>query len=507
MSRTENSLKNIKFALLFQVVGTIISFFTRRVFVQILSQEYLGLNGTFANILSMLSLAELGIGSAITYSLYKPLAKNDQEQLAAIMALFRRVYYAIGLLVALLGFALTPFLPVLIRDLPDIPYIYLIYLLFVFDSSLSYFYTYKQSLIIADQRRYIISTCTSTLNILLHLAQVLFLWLTKNYLVYLGLQIGKTLLENVILSCIANRLYPYLNNVESAELDPGTKRTIIKNTKAMVVHKVAGVVVFGTDNLLISYFISAVAVGLYSNYIMIIGGLNSVYMQLLSSLTASIGNLGVSADTKQVLTVFKRLNFAVSWIYGFSTVCLTVLLNPFIELWVGADYLFNQEISCLIALNFYVTGMRQAVITFKDAEGLYWYDRHKAIAEALINLIASVILAVPFGVAGILMGTFVSTMVTCFWVEPKVLFKYAFHSSAKPFYLNYAINTLITILTLAVVWYICELLPGAGLPLFIAKMAVCAVVGNLGYLLAYCRRKEFLYFVKLISRICHSVLD
>lgn len=498
MSRTKNSLRNIRFSMFFQSLRIVVTFFARKVFVLVLTQEYLGLNGAFSSILSMLSLAELGIGGAITYSLYRPLAERNEKQIAARMALFRRAYWTIGLAVALLGGGLTPFLPVMIRDLPDIPYIDLIYMLFVLNTSLSYFCSYKQSLIIADQRQYITTTCRLGLNILLQLAQALFLLLTRNYFVYLGLQIGTTLLENLILSHIANQLYPYIRTNRREKVDPAAKEEIIKNTKAMVSHKVGGIVVFGTDNLLISYFVGVVAVGLYSNYSMIAEALKSIYGQFFSALTASIGNLGVTADSKQVITVFCRLNFAGNWLYGFSAVCLTVLLNPFIELWLGTDYLFSQTIVCLIALNFYVSGMRQAVLTFRDAEGLYWYDRHKPIAESIINLAVSAILAVPFGVAGIFMGTFVSTMATCFWIEPVVLFKYGLRTSVKPFFRDYAVNTLITLLTTAVVWYLCAILPGTGLPLFIAKMAVCAVVGNLGYLLAYCRRKEFHYFWKLL---------
>lgn len=501
MSRTKNSLKNIKYALFFQAASILVSFFTRRVFVQMLSQEYLGLNGTFANILSMLSLAELGVGSAITYSLYKPLAEKDEKQIAARMALFRRAYWTIGLTVALLGVCLTPFLAVLIRDLPDIPNIHLIYFLFVLNTSLSYFFSYKQSLIFADQRQYLATVCHRSLNILLQLAQALFLWFTKEYFIYLELQIGTTLLENLILSLIADRLYPYINANPHEKIDPTAKAEIIKNTKAMMIHRVASIVVFGTDNLLISYFVGVVAVGLYSNYLMITSALTGIYGQLFSALTASVGNLGATADSKQVFAVFRRLNFAGSWLYGFSAVCLAVLLNPFIELWLGTDYLFSQDIVRLIVLNFYVTGMRQVVLTFRSAEGLYWYDRHKAIAESIVNLTVSAVLAVPFGVAGIFIGTFISTMTTCFWAEPVVLFKYGLHTSVRPFFKDYAVNTVITLLTFSAVWYICEALPGTGLPLFIGKMMVCAVGGNVGFLLAYGRRDEFHYFVELFVRI------
>jgi len=499
MSRTENSLKNIRFALLFQAASILAAFFTRKVFVASLTKDYLGLDGAFANILSMLSLAELGVGSAITYSLYRPLAENDQGQVTALMALYRRVYHIIGVAAAILGCALTPFLPVLIHDLPDIPHIRLIYLLFVLNTAMSYFYVYKQSLIIADQRQYIVTTCRYGLKMLLLLAQALFLWLTRNYFIYLGLQIGTTLLENIILSVWANRLYPYINTTASGPLPREAKQEILRNTKAMMLHKMGGVVVFGTDNLLISFFTGVVAVGLYSNYLMVTNGLKSVYSQLFRALTASIGNLGTAAEPEHVRSVFQKINFAGSWLYGFSTVCLIVLLNPFISLWVGQDYLFSQEIVCLIALNFYVTGMRQAVLTFRDAEGLYWYDRYKPVAESVINLVVSAVLAVPFGVAGIFFGSFVSTMTTCFWVEPLILFKYGLHTSVKPFFRDYAVNTAITLLTAAAVGYICASLPGTGLLLFIEKMAVCAAGGNLGYLLAYCKREEFRYYIHLLK--------
>ncbi|MCI9466497.1 MAG: hypothetical protein HFE99_05200 [Ruminiclostridium sp.] len=500
MSRTENSLRNIKFALFFQAASILVAFLTRKVFVLVLTQEYLGLDGTFSNILTMLSLAELGIGGAITYSLYKPLAQDDRAQITALMALFRRVYWSIGGIVALLGCALAPLLPVLIRDMPDLPHIYLIYMLFVLNTALSYFGVYKQSLIIADQRQYITSTCHYGLKMLLFLAQALFLWLTHNYFVYLGLMLGATLAENLILTYQANRLYPYLKKATPAPLPQETRKDILRNTKALLTHRVGGIVVFGTDNLLISAFVGVISVGLYSNYLMVTNGLKTAYGQLFRSLTASVGNLGATKDSGQAaLPVYWKVNFVGGWLFGFSAICLAVLLNPFIDLWLGEAFLFRQEIVCLIALNFYVTGMREATLTFRDAYGLYWYDRHKPIAESLINLAVSAALAIPLGVAGIFLGTFISTMTTCFWIEPVVLFHYGFHAPVKRYFQEYAVNTLVTLATGAVVWWLCTLLPGSGMVLFCGKAAVCLVAGNLGYLLAYHRREEFRYFLQLAS--------
>lgn len=479
------------------MASAIVSFFTRKVFVLVLTKEYLGLNGTFSNILSILSLTELGVGTAITFSLYKPLAQGNQGQVTAIMALYRRIYRVIGIVVAALGSALMPLLPVLIRGLPDIPHLDLIYLLFVFNSALSYFYAYKQSLIIADQRQYIVTAWQSGLDMVLVTAQAVFLLLTRNYFVYLGLQIGMTLLKNIILSRQTDRLYPFLRVAGHENLDSGIKREIVLNVKALFTHNLGGIVVFSTDNLLIAYFVGMVGVGLYSNYLMVVNNLRTIYDQLFRSATASAGNLGASENPQRALSVFWNMNFFACWLFGFSSVCLAVLLNPFISLWVGDEYLLSQNVVWLIVLNFYVWGMRKAVLLFWNAYGLYWHDRYKPIAECVVNLAASIVLAVRFGIAGILAGTVISTMTTCFWIEPVLLFRHAFQTSSGRFFRDYAVNTVVTLLTLGVVWIVCTMLP-AGIPAFIAKMALCTVLGNAGFLIAYCRRKEFRYFVQIL---------
>lgn len=350
----------------------------------------------------------------------------------------------------------------------------------------------------ADQRQYIKAMGQLITQVLLQLAQILFLWLTRSYFVFLGLSIGAGLIKNLVLSKIAGRLYPYISAGQKERLKPETSATIMRNVKAMITHKIGSAVVFSTDNLLISFFDGIVNVGLYSNYYMVTGTLNSTYHRAFSSLTASIGNLGATADGAQALPVFYRLNFVGGWLYGFSAACLVVLFNPFIELWLGADFLFSQVDVCLIALNFYLTGMRQATLTFRSAYGVYWEDRYRPIAEAAVNLVASIVLAVPLGITGIFLGTSISTITTCLWEEPLILFRYRLKAPVWPYLQHYAVNTAVTVLTTAVVWVICSVLPGAGLPQFIAKMAVCAVVGNLGFLLPYHRREELRYFTQLV---------
>lgn len=494
MTRTEHAMRNLRYALVFQTLAMVTAFLTRRVFVSVLNQEYLGLDGTFSNLLVVLSLAELGVGEAITFSLYKPLAEGNTRNVRALMELYRRVYRVIGTGIVLLAVLLAPFLPVIVKDFPNNPQVYLIYALFVANSALSYFFVYKHSLILADQRRYLITMWRYGLWTVLYLIQAVFLRLTRNYILYLLLQLAETLLENWVLARKADQLYPFLKtNTSAPTLDRKSKREILRNTKAMFLHKIGGTVVFNTDNLLLSYFIGVVSVGLYSNYLLIIKGLRNCYRMVFGAFTSSVGNLGATQGKGHILQVYRRLNFAGSWMINFFSICLLVLFNPFLELWVGTEYLFSTDIVFWIVVNFYVTGMREINQTFLNGLGLFWHMRYKSVAESVINLVVSVALAPTWGISGIFFGTFVSTMLTCFWVEPYILFRYAFSRSLVWYFLQYGVSTLLTVTAGYITWHLCGLLPEAGVWLF-WRMAVCAVVPNMIFYLAFRKTKEIAFF-------------
>lgn len=497
MSRTDNSLKNLKTAVLFKLAAIVVNFIARKIFVVVLTKEYLGLDGTFANILTMLSLAELGVGTAITYSMYKPLAEGDRELILSLMTLYRKFYTVIGITVGVLGAALTPFLQYIIRDIPDIPHIRLIYLMFVLDSSISYFLVDKQSLISADQKQHIVTSYQYKTSMAVTAAQCAALLLTGDYVLYLALKLCATFVCNALLARKADRLYPYLKQKTVQPLPAPVRQDISKNIRAMIAHKLGSVVVFGTDNVLIAYFVGAVSVGLYSNYLLITQSLKSAYSMIFRAMTASIGNLCAAEDTAHAQAVFWRVDFLTRWIYGFSAVCLVVLFNPFISLWLGADYLFSMPIVLLIVLSFYVTGMRQSVLTFREAMGLYWYDRHKPLFESAINLAVSILLAKPFGIVGIFIGTVVSTLSTCTWIEPYVLFRHGFGAPVGKYFVRYALNTLLTAFAGAATWCICALLPQTGFGSFIIKVLLCCVIPNLFFLFVYGKTSEFRYFLTL----------
>lgn len=505
MSRTKNSVKNLLTAVIGQGVGFVISFIARIFFIRTLGNEYLGLNGLFTNILTILSLAELGVGEAITYSLYKPLAKNDTQKCIMLMQVYKKVYNVIGIAIFLVGVSLTPFLPIIIKTMPDIPNISLIYVLFVINTSVSYFFSYKRNLIIADQKRYIATFFRYLAHIIFTFLEILYLVIFKEYIGYLLIMILSTLADNIMVSLKAEKMYPYLKSKEKVPLDKDTKKDIIKNTKAMMMHKVGGVVVNSTDNILLSKFVSLSAVGLYSNYFFITNALNSVAVHVFNSVTASVGNMFVLENKEKQYSIFKDIFFLDFWIYCFICVSLLCLFNPFIDLWIGKDYLFSFDIVCIIVINFYLTGMRKAVLTFREASGLFYKDRWKSIIEAVINLVASIILAIKFGTFGVFLGTFISSVTTCIWIEPLVLYKYGFSKKLRSYFIIYFKYLLITLLCATGTYYLCSFIHFGKFISLILKGILCLIIPNMVIYLLFRKSKEFNYFKRVIKNILNKI--
>ncbi|AHV98589.1 lipopolysaccharide biosynthesis protein [Paenibacillus sabinae] len=498
--RTTKSIRNIKYAIIGQATGIVINFINRMVFLHTLSIDYLGINGLFSNILSLLALADLGVGAAIVYSLYKPLAEKDNYKVKALMTLYKRIYVAIGTFIGILGIVITPFLKFLISDIPNIPNISLIFILFVINSATSYFLSYKRSLIIADQKRYITTFYRYTFFLGLNIIQIIFLFLTHNFIIYLLLQVINTLLENIFVSNKANKLYPFLKETGQARLDKNEKHVITRNIKAMMFHRIGGVVVSGTDNILISKLVGIKAVGIYSNYFLITNALNMVIGLIFQAITASIGNLTATENNNEkTIRIFGVLNFMGFWIYGFCSICLLLLFNPFIEIWLGEDFLFHMPIILVIVCNFFLTGMRKSVLSFRDAFGIYWNDRFKPLFESVINLVVSIFLGIHYGVIGIFIGTAISTLTTCFWVEPYVLYKYGFASPVREYFKKYFHYTFVLIFTGIISYWFSEQILFEGVAGFFIKMSICIIIPNLFFFLFFFRTVEFKHLWNVFS--------
>jgi O-antigen/teichoic acid export membrane protein len=447
--RLENSAKNVKIAWMMHIVHVFGQFISRTVIIMVLSVEYVGLSGLFSNVLSMLSLAELGIGEAIVFSLYGPIARGEKDKISVIMTFYQKVYVGVGLFILIVGCSFTPVIEYLIKGVPDIPYIHVIYVMYVMNSAMSYFFSYRATFIKANQKNYIVTINDEIFNIASIIIRSILLIITKNYLLFMGLGIIILFLQNVNITLIANKKYLYLKHKSKEKMPKEIFQQSKKNTAAMILHKIGSIIVFATDNMIISKFLGLVSVGLYSNYYTLTSALTSFVNKFFTGISASVGNLAVSEDVeKQEKTLFQIL-FMNFWMYTFSCCGLFALLNPFIgNIWLGGKYTFGMAVVFLLVFKDYLTGMRKTAQTFKNAKGLYWYNKYMPLYESLINLILSVIFVKFIGIAGVMIGTIISSLTTCVWIEPHVLYKYGFKKSAKEYvkkYIEYMIVFLIAV--------------------------------------------------------------
>ena len=506
MSRTKNSIKNSYISLIFQGIGLFINFIVRIFFIKYLGNEYLGINGLMTNLLNVLSLAELGVGEAINFSLYEPLAKNNKEKVKSLMQLYKKIYIFIGGFITVIGLLLIPFLNYIINDYENVNNVVLIFILFLLNTSSSYLFSYKRNLLIADQKTYIVTIIKYVIYIIFKIIQIIYLIIFSDYIGYLIIQVIETVLEYLASSLEANKLYPYLQEKNIEKLDKETKKDILKNTKAMMMHKVGDILVNSTDNILLTKIVSLTAVGLYSNYYMITSALTMIFGQVFSSLTSSIGNLCTEKNYRKNLNIFKSLDLITFWIYGFCSVCLFMLLNPFIELWIGKQYLFSTSIIIVIVLNFYIGGMRKSVLTFREASGLFYKDRWKALVQALINLVASIILGIKFGTIGIFLGTIISLVSTCLTVEPYILYKYCFKENVFKYYATYIGRFLILAITTVLIYSITKIINFNLIFNLIIKLIICCILCNCLFYLFFHKTKEYKYLdEKLISKIINKI--
>lgn len=500
-----------KFALRNSVVGAtvfiiqmLVGFVARYFFIKYLGVELLGLNGLFTNILMMLSLAELGIGPALIYSLYKPLALKDDETTLSLMVFYRKIYYIIGLVIAALGIVLLPFLHFMLKNNQSIDHVYIYYLLFLLNTVVSYFYTFKRSIIIADQNNYIVTINDFIFWMLFQVSSTISLVFYQNYAIYLTLQVLCTIAGNISISTKADKNYPLLSKLKSKPrpLPESLKNEIKKNTLGQFSNKIGYMVVVGTDNILISIFIGLTEVGLYNNYSLIVSALNALVNQVTGSITATIGNFKVNSSIEEGIKVFRIHNFLMYSIAYFFSAFLLVLINPFIDIWLGKEFQLGFLTALLIIINFCVGVTRKSSVSFIDAYGIAWYQRHKSIVESVLNLALSLILVGVFhlGLNGILIGTLLSSILVPCWYEPYILFKYGFHKKFGDYLKTIPQNLILIISSFVISLSISKVFQGqSGFFSFGSRLLVTLLITLLFYFAQSFKRFEFNYLIKVVK--------
>lgn len=502
--RTRNSIRNILVSFGTQAVSIVLLFISRKVFLNYFTEEYLGVNGLFTEILTVLSLAELGIGTAMMYGLYEAVAKEDQKEICQLMNLYRRLYTVVGVIVVAVGLVMMPFLEYLIKD-NQIPHIRLIFLMYLADAAVSYFLSYKQTIIQANQKAYVVSGIAMSVRCGQILLQILSMVVLHNFYVYIAIQIVGQMTTNAVLSRISDKMYPYLRHNQEGMPKKETIGGIYRHIRAMALHKFGAVFVSNTDNLIISAFVGLATVGLYSNYKMVLNSLKLAFSYIYNAFTAGIGNMGVTESPKKVHEVYNCLNFVMSMLYGWAAACLWLLFNPFIGTFFGERFMLQTYVVAIIVVDFYIHGMRQMTLRFRDGMGLYWYDRFKPFFEVAINLLVSLLLVRKYSIAGVLMGTIVSSLATNFWVEPLVLFKHGIKQDWKrglaDYFLRYAKYTLFSLAVIALSMATIARIPADSFPMLIVRGALVSLLYGAAALLVFGRTKEMRYLFDKLGQM------
>ena len=501
-SRVEYSVLNIATGLGGYIINTILGFICRMVFVRCLAADYLGVSGLFTNVLSMLSLAELGIGSAVVYALYKPLAENDERKIASLVEFYGKAYRTIGTFIAIVGILLMPFLNVIIRDTPNIKEsIYLLYIIYLFNTSSTYFFSYRSSLIIAAQQNYIVGGLNYIITILQSIIQMAYLLITREYIGYLLIQTAGTFIYNILISYIAVKKFPYIKGKEIDPLRENERKSLFRDIKDLTVYKLSGLLVNSTDNIITTFFNGLATTGMASNYTLLTTTLNSLLNQIFNGLTASIGNYNVTETKERQYSMFKFLNMMNFWIFSWASIGILCVSNDLVKLCFGESYVLGMEIPFVIALNFYTVGMQNAVWTFKQTLGLFRYGKYAQIFTALFNIVFSVLLGYKYGLFGILLATFIARLLTNMWYDPYVVYKYGFFKNPIEYLVKYFKYIILMIINVSICIFLCSIVNTNLIFSIILKCIICSAIPNLVYIIYFFKHDEFKYLIDVIRKV------
>lgn len=491
-----------KFTLLNGITGIISQFFiiilgfiSRSIFIDCLGSEILGLNGTFTNVLSILSVTELGIGSAITFCLYKPIYDDDKEKIAGIMNLFKKAYVVIGGIILVGAVCVTPFLQYIIKDYTlNLNYIRIIFLLYAFNSTISYFLGYCRILLFASQQNYIVTLTDFAGKVLLQTAQIAVLLWTKNYILYLLLVTINNITANLVIRKFYYQKFDYLKG-NNSKIDEESKRTVINTVKYLSISSLISVGVFGTDNLIISSIIGVSISGVYSNYTMIIQNVQTLFTSLLNGVTASLGNMIAEGDNEKINRIFDIFDFAYYLVASFTSISLFILLNPFIgTIWIRKDeFLLPMLTVTVLVINNFMTYKRQPVWQYQNTSGIFKHFLPYSFIELILNLVVSVVAAMKLGLIGVFIGTTVAYIVS--WIgQTYVVHKYVLHQNVFKYYFKQLVYFGLTALELGIILFLKSALSFDNSWIqFVYLLVLCAVIPNGMNLLLFYRSKEFTY--------------
>lgn len=505
-NRTSNAIRNILFGGVNRFVVLVLPFVTRTIILYLLGASFLGISTLFSSILSFLSLTELGLGSAIVYSMYRPIAENDIPQISALLNYYRKLYRIIGAIILTLGTLILPLVPFLMKgDAPEGINVYILYYLYLINSVISYFFAgYCQSLLTAHQRMDITNNIATIVSVAIQAGQILALYLTRNFYVYAIVPICGTIATNFMNSIITRKKYPSIRCV--GEISSDNKKDIKKKLGGLFGTKLNSIVVHSSDTIIISAFLGLTMTAQYGNYYYIMNAVSGFIAVFYSSMIAGIGNKLVTDSIDQSYSLFENLSFINAWIVGWCSICFVCLYEPFMCLWVGEDLQLGFTFVILLVAYFYIYEIQRTILSFKDAAGLWNKDKFRPYVSMLINVVSNLVLVQFLGIYGIVVSTILAFLVSMPWAN-YVLFKNLFGKPAINNLLHILRYILVTFLVCLVTYFVCSLCGGGFLGI-VGRLAICCVLPNVLFLLLFLRFKEFSYVLQKtnikekISKIC-----
>lgn len=500
IERTRNTIRNISWGYLYRSISIILPFCFRTVMIKILGADYLGINSLFASILQVLSLSELGFGSAMVFSMYKPIAENDKNKICALLNFYKKIYLIIGSIILGLGLIIGLIIPYLISgNYPSDINIYFVYIMFLLNTSISYFLcAYRGSLINAFQRNDVESKILIIVSVIRYGFEIAGICITRQYYIYLVVELGSTLLQNFLKLIITRKMYPQI--VPKGNIDLNEKKEIKDNVLALMCHKIGGIMLNSTDNIVISAFMGVVIVSNYGNYYYIMNAIEGIVIVCFTSMTAGIGNSFVTESIEKNKNNFKKVLFFNGWIVGFFCVCFICIYQNFIEFWVGKQYMFGYDVVILLVIYFFVHCIRRTIISFRDGAGMWQDNKWQPIVSAIFNIIANVILINVIGIDGILLSSIAAmVLIDIPWetkafcrrigMKPQVYYGILF----KYFLLTVWVSGITYVITMN--FYFNSIIN------LIIKSGICLIVPNFLFWLTLRRKTEFVYFKELIRKM------
>ena len=497
--RVKKTTYNMLTGFLYQFVAMVLNFVSRTIFNHTLGTDYLGLNGIFTDVLGLLSMADLGFNTAMSYSFYKPLAEHDERKLSALVNFYRKLYRIIALSVTVVGLAVTPFLRLIVKTDREIPQLEIYYFFALAGVVITYLFVYKTTILTADQKNYQVTRIRLWTTLVKTCLQILVLLLFHNYIAYLAINVILEFLNNLIASCKSKKTYPYIRNRE--QLAGEEKKSIFDNMKSVFIYKVSSTLFSATDNILISVIVSTTAVGIYSNYLMVSNKLLLIIQIIFSAVTASVGNVVAKEKAEKRYEVFCAMQSVSFILCGIITSVFFLMANDFVNVWLGKAYTLSLVTIASMTLNTYLACALQPLWAYRDATGLYKRTKYVMLIGAALNIVLSVIWGQKWGLVGIIFASAVARLSTYFWYEPRLLFREYFEQKLTKYYLSFLGNLALVVGTGLVLSCAMSNFEVTGWFTLALKGMIIGISCSIVFLLAYCRTAGFQIILNKVKDI------